>query len=190
MNYGSQIIGVNAGQGNHPVNPPNVNPPNDDWSSEDESTGSNHEPSPICGRSPYCSRASHCSVDQGRARIEGCKCIAAKFSRNYWSSTCQMPDVSAGRGLLESGNTTNITAIRQPGEEVPLLDDLACPCNCTYISHACCTSEFGIVHEPKSHRLGSLLPPRANLTCDLVTGGWITDTLSNATIHRDLNKDS
>lgn len=182
LDYGSQDIPENdasiAAAFNQAVYPPNINP-YDNANSGDESTGSNNrEHQPRCGRSPYCSRASDCSADRGGGALSGCKCITAKFRRDYWSSTCQIPDAgaisSAGRGLLQAGNHSSSAApVDHTGNLLPFLNNITCPCNCTYVSHACCTSELGFVYEPPQHHLGSLVPPSANLTCDLETGGWI-----------------
>lgn len=46
----------------------------------------------------------------------------------------------------------------------------ACPCNCTYVSKACCNSPSGMVYEEPNFRLGSLQAPSANLTCNATTG--------------------
>lgn len=50
--------------------------------------------------------------------------------------------------------------------------DLACPCNCTYVSKACCNSISGIVYEAPDLRLGSVQAPSANLTCNATTGDF------------------
>ncbi|KAG8530595.1 uncharacterized protein KY384_005098 [Bacidia gigantensis] len=45
----------------------------------------------------------------------------------------------------------------------------ACPCNCTYISIACCTSENGMVQERPGLKLGAVLPPDGQC-CNAVSG--------------------
>ena len=49
---------------------------------------------------------------------------------------------------------------------------MACPCNCTYVSKACCNSISGIVYEAPELRLGSVQAPSANLTCNVTTGDF------------------
>lgn len=147
-----------------------------------------------CGRTPYCSRASDCQ----KRVSKGCKCIADKGIQ-WWSSNCRAPlaDIAsgAGRGLLEGGNATtttadinlsssntnssrtgqNGTAVTQSSSIEAMTDylsNLACPCNCTYISKKCCTSDSGIVHEHPRFRLGALTAPREGLECDEANGGW------------------
>lgn len=172
LDLGSQIIDQNAATTNQSVDLPDIDL-GDALGLVDGWQGSNRAHQPQCGRSPYCSRASDCSSHE---KASGCKCIAAKFRRDYWSSTCQIPVASAitdaGRGLLGTGNTT-MRAAPRPGDMLPSYEDLTCPCNCTYVSHACCTSDSGIVHEPRRHNLGALIPPSRNLTCDLGTGDWV-----------------
>lgn len=50
--------------------------------------------------------------------------------------------------------------------------DLACPCNCTYVSKACCNSISGVVYEAPELRLGAVQAPSANLTCNATTGDF------------------
>ena len=188
INYGSQAIAQDFTNQN--INPPNAN--HSDIDPGEESTGSNDEHQLQCGRSPYCSKASDCSASRGGAGRAGCKCIAAQFRRDSWSSTCQIPSLGAisgaHRGLLEGSNAS--APVNGVSSVLPNLRDLAGPCNCTYVSHACCTSDSGVVHELQGHRLGDLLPPSANLTCDLGTGGWVTkntaDGMNSAVVSHGL----
>ena len=50
--------------------------------------------------------------------------------------------------------------------------ELACPCNCTYVSKACCNSPLGIVYEAPELKLGSLQAPSVNMTCNATTGDF------------------
>ncbi|KAI9817696.1 MAG: hypothetical protein M1832_004590 [Thelocarpon impressellum] len=45
----------------------------------------------------------------------------------------------------------------------------ACPCNCTYVSGACCGAPAGIVQEEPSKKLGVLQPPEG-MCCNAETG--------------------
>ena len=124
------------------------------------------QPEYTCGRSPYCSKASHC-----RGAI-GCICVADKWHGEFFSSTCKWPFPGHPRGLLgiDSANatlsdfSTNSTLLGQGTM------DLACPCNCTYVSKACCNSPSGIVYEAPVLRLGSVQAPSIDLTCNTATG--------------------
>ena len=137
-----------------------------------------------CGRRPYCSRASQCSN-------KGCKCVA-DGAINYWSTSCKAVFVDAasavaggaGRGLLESStnsSSSNISITGTPSTNSTAfqsemmskyLSNLACPCNCTYVSRRCCASDSGIVYEAPTKHMGPLRAPTANLECDILTGDW------------------
>ncbi|MCJ1231498.1 hypothetical protein MMC12_008175 [Toensbergia leucococca] len=124
----------------------------------------------LCG-SMYCTSTSKCSIGGG------CTCIAdtwqAAGSRLYMGR-CRVPySTSDGRELTEvdlnaaaSGNSTFSFQGASAGD----LKNVACPCNCTYVSNACCNSPSGIVHEALSLRLGSLQPPSSTVTCNPTTG--------------------
>lgn len=73
--------------------------------------------------------------------------------------------VSDGRRLLGGNNTTNAPEDVH-GEDFHsnsvqaeavgrYLSNLACPCNCTYVSKSCCASGSGIVHEEREKHLGA-----------------------------------
>ena len=126
------------------------------------------DPEPMCGRSPYCSKASDCE-----GAIE-CICVADKWHGEFFSSSCKWPLPRSwnSRGLIDIDpiNTTQPDfAINNTLTEAGSTD-FACPCNCTYVSKACCNSPTGIVYEAPDLRLGSVLAPSANLTCDTMTG--------------------
>ena len=74
----------------------------------------------------------------------------------------------------ESDPTLNSTLTQDGGM------DLACPCNCTYVSKACCNSLSGMVYEAPELRLGSVQAPSANLTCNATTGDF---QVSNVTLN-------
>ena len=123
------------------------------------------DPKPKCGRSHYCSKASDC-----RTGI-GCVCVADKWHGEFFSSSCKWL-WSANRGVLEidSVNATQPAFAANSTLAGESSTDLACPCNCTYVSKACCNSPAGIVYEAPDLKLGSVLAPSANLTCDPTTG--------------------
>ena len=133
------------------------------------------DPNPTCGKSTYCSRASDCKG------AVGCICIAEQWHGEFFSSKCKWPYPGFRRGVLEidSANATE----SNPALNSTLMEDakidLACPCNCTYVSKACCNSTSGIIYEAPELRLGSVQAPSANLTCNPMTGDF---QASNATL--------
>ena len=57
-------------------------------------------------------------------------------------------------------------------EPAPLL---YCPCNCTYVSAACCLSQTRLVWEEPSEQLQTRpLPNNATVCCDLNSGKWVS----------------
>ena len=57
-----------------------------------------------------------------------------------------------------------------PDDSAPL----NCPCNCTYVSAACCLSQNGIVYEDPSMQIPmDPLPGNATICCNERTGHWI-----------------
>ena len=127
-------------------------------------------PQPVCVRSRYCSKASHC-----RGAI-GCICVADSWHGPFFSSTCKWPlsGFWTGRGLLETdgANGTQLASYTNGTLTPESTAGLACPCNCTYVSKACCESPSGFVYEAPGLRLGSLQAPSVELTCDAMTGDF------------------
>ena len=57
---------------------------------------------------------------------------------------------------------------------------LNCPCNCTYVSAACCLSS--IVWEDASQQIQmGPLPANATVRCDASTGGWVPNVSGTST---------
>lgn len=130
-------------------------------------------PAPTCGRSHFCTKSSHC-----RGAFY-CVCVADTWHGEFYSSSCKnpLPGKGNGRGLLEINATQpafsingNLTAEGST--------DIACPCNCTYVSKACCNSPSGIVYEAPDLKLGSLQAPSVNLTCSTTTGDFQASNLT------------
>lgn len=124
-------------------------------------------PAPTCGRSPFCSKSSHC-----RGAIY-CICVADRWHGEFYWSTCKnpLPGLGVGRGLLEI-NSANANQSASSINDTLMTEsstDIACPCNCTYVSKACCNSPSGVVYEAPELRLGSLQGP-SNMTCNATTG--------------------
>lgn len=131
-------------------------------------------PPTIRDAEPWCGTTPHCSGSRDCRHKFGCVCIAEKWYGEFYTGTCRLPFSGNrnGRGLLgtdlanatESSFSMNSTLT---GEGTM---DLACPCNCTYVSRACCNSLSGIVYEAPNLRLGSVQAPSVNLTCNATTG--------------------
>ena len=134
------------------------------------------EPNPMCGTVTHCSKASNCKG------AFGCICMADQWHGDFVTSKCKWPYPGFRRGTLEmdSANATE----SDPASNSTLTEaeriDPACPCNCTYVSKACCNSISGIVYEAPDLRLGSVQAPSANLTCNATTGDF---QASNVTLN-------
>ncbi|KAL8899967.1 MAG: hypothetical protein Q9207_005928 [Kuettlingeria erythrocarpa] len=98
-----------------------------------------------------------------------------------------------GRCLLGAGGTVEIPAhdavpVAPPAKTLShtLEASLSCPCNCTYVSRACCLSGDGIVAEDATQEIVTTqLPPNGTVCCDSATGNWAvsgvqTDEVSKA----------
>lgn len=123
---------------------------------------------PRCGISQLCSKPSDCSG------AFGCICVADKWYGEFFTSICKWPHTRPRnwRGLLgnDPANATGSNVSMNSTVTEEGMKDLACPCNCTYVSRACCNLVSGVVHEAPDKRLGSLLVPSAQLACDAATG--------------------
>ena len=53
------------------------------------------------------------------------------------------------------------------------IPDLTCPCNCTYVSRACCLSTTGIVFEDSAMKIDTVVQaPNGSVCCNHQTGNW------------------
>jgi hypothetical protein len=95
------------------------------------STATSESSPQVCGRG--------CTKYQCDGRAPGCRCIAHRFAntREQHYGAC---------GLIPKQ--------KRDGIEEPAV---ACPCNGTYITRACCDVADGIVHEDSSQNLGSMI---------------------------------
>lgn len=128
------------------------------------------EPAPTCKTSHFCTKASHC-----RGAL-ACICVADRWHGEFYTSTCKypLPGGQPGRGLLDF-DSNNATGPAFPINETSAVESStipACPCNCTYVSKACCNSPSGIVYEAPDLRLGSLQARSENVTCNATTGDF------------------
>ncbi|KAI4287736.1 MAG: hypothetical protein L6R35_003006 [Caloplaca aegaea] len=91
-----------------------------------------------------------------------------------------------GRCLLGAGGTIEIPAndavpVAAPAKTLSntIEASLSCPCNCTYVSRACCLSGDGIVAEDAIQEIVTTqLPANGTLCCDATTGNWATSGTS------------
>ena len=90
-----------------------------------------------------------------------------------------------GRCLLGAGGTIEIPAndavpVAAPAKTLSntIEASLSCPCNCTYVSRACCLSGDGIVAEDATQEIVTTqLPPNGTVCCDGTTGNWVTSSI-------------
>jgi len=129
---------------------------------------------PTCGQN--CASVNLCTGP------DGCKCIADPWQgvgSGFFTGTCKLPYSASGRKLgeisinstsfINSAGTSNPVGSPPPAQDL-ILAGQACPCNCTYVSKACCLSASGIVYEAPNLRLGAVRAPNDTAICDPTTG--------------------
>lgn len=120
---------------------------------------------PVCKKTPLCSKASQC-----RGALS-CICVADRWHGPFWTSKCQSPFPTRGLLEIDSPNATQpVFPLNGNLTSESYRDNLACPCNCTYVSEACCNSPSGLVYEAPGLKLGSLRTPALNVACNATTG--------------------
>ncbi|KAI9682240.1 MAG: hypothetical protein M1817_000294 [Caeruleum heppii] len=168
-------------QHHRPPRPRPSTPAGDDWTRKAQQCAVQNQQKP-CTCSGSCS-----AVSQGCAwhHLGLCKCTARPFWQgNSFSFLGHCAAVvsgaghhggkvrrdsegmgsNGGSGTRPDGNNHTVLNVTVPGGGMGLLDAvtlqrLACPCNGSYVSYACCDSVDGIVHEPREKHLGSLMLP-------------------------------
>ena len=92
------------------------------------------------------------------------------------------PPDSATFNDTDDGGNVPYTNASTPPPEYAIFNDttpdqsapLNCPCNCTYVSAACCLSGSGIVYEDPSMQIHmDPLPANATVCCNERTGHWL-----------------
>ncbi|MCJ1258687.1 hypothetical protein MMC24_006520 [Lignoscripta atroalba] len=97
-------------------------------------------------------------------------CLLANGSSSSSSTTVVALDTTASTSPIPSPSIP------------PIPPNLTCPCNCTYVSHACCTSSTTLVWEPPALKINVTVPaPNGTVCCDAETGRWVT-----AEVQRDV----
>lgn len=94
---------------------------------------------------------------------------------NTCRDRCLLANTTANATTWTNGTTwtnTTLEILAVPDQSYPGLA-LECPCNCNYVSPACCLSIDGVVFEDPSEKspLGVQAPNRT-VCCDGMTGGW------------------
>ena len=131
-------------------------------------TPSTNETLATCGEPCYGPRSCH--------PASGCSCFVPSQANGTYIATCGVAyssSLSPGRQVTASdlAGTVNGRDGYSFTAAVPIthLEDVSCPCNCTYVSHACCNSRDGIVHEDVSLNLGPLTMSDG-VECDQASG--------------------
>ena len=128
-----------------------------------------------CGQ-PCSGPASSCSGN------DGCKCLAEMWQgpgSGDYTGVCKIPYFLPGSrrrlsGIFpESAALANSTIFVQ-STGLGNMTDVACPCNCTYVSIACCNSASGIMYESPQLKLGVLQRPNSTMSCNNDTGQFET----------------
>lgn len=153
----------------------------------------------VCGLSHSCNSPSDCSLanDCVCASDKGiplsatwgtflCTYVpniaAAAAAAVQLRSDCRGRCVLNANGTLEVAGTSDNTTFTSAtvnmtiGDSTtfgPSITDLACPCNCTYVSKACCLSLTGRVYEDPVLRTDTIVQaPNSSVCCDHQTGNW------------------
>ena len=166
-----------------------MEPDPDTAASASSSTGSgsnNWSRGPTCGQNCW-------GVANSCADNTGCKCIAEHLTSGVFTGICKLlySALGSGRGLSEveltatkEVNTTVFFAAADAAD----LNNVACPCNCSYVSHACCGSASGIVYEAPGLNLGMVEPPNSTTACNSATGDFEAISSGYNLTSRDLTE--
>ena len=103
------------------------------------------------------------------------------------TSQCRGRCLLGVNGTFEIPSNTTAEPIAAPAPFITnqlagiLEESKVCPCNCTYVSHACCLSPDGIVFEDRGQKVHTAIqPPNGTVCCDGATGNW-----TQAPVQRD-----
>ena len=103
------------------------------------------------------------------------KCHPKSDLKESYRGYAAQVSVGHGRHLLEvTGNATGGNAtVGNTWEKAtsPILLG-PCPCNCTYVSDSCCTSDTRIVYEETALQMPTVLLGEAGQCCNKQTGNW------------------
>lgn len=134
---------------------------------------------PVAPAPPMCGESCWGPVNLCGAS-DGCRCIADSFQgvgSRYYTGTCKPSSFAFdgrrlretlinGTGLVNVVSNFTLTVKHSPVPQE--VTSPACPCNCTYVSRACCEAPNGVVYEAVDLKLGILEPSRCpNSTNDI-----------------------
>lgn len=134
---------------------------------------------PVAPAPPSCGESCWGPVNLCGA-TDGCRCIADSFQgvgSKYFTGICKPSSFAFdgrrlretlvnGTGLVRMTSNSILTANGSAGS--PAADPPACPCNCTYVSVACCDAPNGVVFEAADLKLGALEPSQCrNITSSI-----------------------
>ena len=85
------------------------------------------------------------------------------------SASSSEPSISSGKNSLPPGLLPGLPPLESPLQASPIL---TCPCNCTYVSAACCLSRT--VWEERSNQIQMQpLLANASVRCNTGSGKWV-----------------
>lgn len=114
--------------------------------------------------------ASDVTWDRGKSATQGRNQSNSNSNSN---STLSQPPQTRFNSLGHDPNATTTEKNSTYGHYPAY--SLFCPCNCTYVSMACCGSQHVI--EDSQFRINMTLPPEnSTMTCDTSGGGWTSTT--------------
>lgn len=101
--------------------------------------------------------------------------IVAAVATTIRVGTCRGRCLLGAAGTLEIPINDTVPVVAAPAKTLShtVEASLSCPCNCTYVSHACCLSGDGMVAEDAGQEIVTTqLPPNGTVCCDGATGNW------------------
>lgn len=138
-----------------------------------------------------CFTSTDCAVAQGfvcalneSALVDGTtpstfSCVPTRQGAPYGTSAqqCRKRCLFDSYNITTSNTTLELAApsFLVGNESAPVLipKEMVCPCNCTYISHACCLSRTNTVWTDMSQRVNvSVQAPNGTAYCNTTTGLW------------------
>ena len=121
---------------------------------------------PTFAISPTDSECLSCSSHQSCPQDQEYQCVAnvlKSSNTKMMRGCCKLPyyPESPARRLLSNSSLPGDVQTNATGGSSPLPPAIiksGCPCNCTYVSQACCGVQHGLVYEAADLKLGGLDP--------------------------------
>ncbi|KAL8924953.1 MAG: hypothetical protein Q9208_003836 [Pyrenodesmia sp. 3 TL-2023] len=114
--------------------------------------------------------------------------IVAAVATTIRVGTCRGRCLLGAGGTLEIPINDNVPPVAAPAKTLShtVEASLSCPCNCTYVSHACCLSGDGMVAEDAGQEIVTTqLPPNGSVCCDAATGNWAVSGVQTDTVSKE-----